>query len=471
MILFSRNKSILLFTILALLISCSEGKVNTPLGNLPPETDIFVASQDTLNYTQSTQHIFWDGRDPDGFITGFYYSWVENPQPSDWTFTTEQSRVFPLKITGEDTIYLFQVKAVDDEGLEDPTPARQNFPIRNSPPELKWTLASLIPDTTFTVATFIWKVSDLDGDSTIDHFDYTLDDDTLNWRRIPGYLRSITLNADSGLSEGPHSFTIRAVDIAGAQSEVLRMPENAGDFWFVKEPRGRYLLIDDFENESATVGYPDAFYKGMMGRVVVPQGENYSYWNIEEQFPASNEQFIQTLNLFDYVIWYTDISRETDEHFIAAQLAVPQFLNRAPREGGKIIYSTMFDQNFGTQGNPLGFTPVSALSVEDYRCFPGNIYNPDSLFFSAFPNILTLPVLKVSEFFVGIKALIPKSTAVPVYRFQNPSPPNDTPLFIIIGRNDNTGLYDFVFSATPLHQLKGNNNLDDFFDIVLNEIF
>ena len=131
----------------------------------------------------------------------------------------------------------------------------------------------------------------------------------------------------------------------------------------------------------------------------------------------------------------------------------------------------MFDQNFGTQGNPLGFTPVSALSVEDYRCFPGNIYNPDSLFFSAFPNILTLPVLKVSEFFVGIKALIPKSTAVPVYRFQNPSPPNDTPLFIIIGRNDNTGLYDFVFSATPLHQLKGNNNLDDFFDIVLNEIF
>ncbi|MEJ2537062.1 MAG: hypothetical protein P8048_08435, partial [Calditrichia bacterium] len=72
---------------------------------------------------------------------------------------------------------------------------------------------------------------------------------------------------------------------------------------------------------------------------------------------------------------------------------------------------------------------------------------------------------------VGIKALIPKTTAVPIYRFQNPSPPNDTPLFIILGKNDNSGLYDFVFSSTPLHQLKANNNLDDFFDIILNEIF
>ncbi len=462
----------LFFYILILLISilsCNEDKVSAPLGNLPPETDIFISSQDTLNYTQSIQHIFWDGRDPDGFVTGFYYSWIENPQPSDWIFTTERSMIFPLKITGVDTIYLFQVKAVDDEGLEDPSPAKQYFPIQNSPPQMKWILN--IPDTTFTVATFLWDVSDLDGDSTIDYYEYTLDDDTLNWNKIPGYLRSISLNSDSGLTEGNHSFTMRAVDISGGKSDLLRMPENPGDTWFVKEPRGRYLLIDDFENESSTVGYPDAYYKGMMERVVVPQGESYSYWNIEDLFPASNEQFTQTMNLFDYVIWYTDISSETDDHFITAQVAIPQFLNREPREGGKIIYSTMFDQNFGVQGNPLGFTPVNELSEEDYRCFPGNIYNPDTLFYSTFPNVSTLPVLKVSEFFVGIKALIPKTTAVPIYRFQNPSPPNDTPLFIILGRNDNSGLYDFVFSSTPLHQLKANNNLDDFFDIILNEIF
>jgi len=61
-----------------------------------------------------------------------------------------------------------------------------------------------------------------------------------------GYLRSITLNADSGLTAGEHSFTIRAIDIAGARSELIRMPENLGETWYVKEPRGRFLLIDDF---------------------------------------------------------------------------------------------------------------------------------------------------------------------------------------------------------------------------------
>jgi hypothetical protein len=243
--LLSGTNLFLIFIFLTLLLSCTDDKVSTPLGNLPPETDIFISSQDTLNYTQSIQNIFWDGRDPDGFVTGFYYSWIENPQPSDWIFTTERSMVFPLKITGEDTIYLFQVKAVDDEGLEDPSPAKQYFPIRNSPPQMKWVLN--IPDTTFTVATFLWDVSDLDGDSTIDYYEYTLDDDTLNWEKIPGYLRSITLNADSGLTEGNHSFTIRAVDISGGKSDLLRMPENQGGTWYVKEPRGRYLLIDDFE--------------------------------------------------------------------------------------------------------------------------------------------------------------------------------------------------------------------------------
>ena len=174
---------------LLLSFSCGEDKVNTPLQNLPPETDVFVSSLDTLNYTSSIQQIYWDGRDPDGFVTGFYYTWTVNPQPSDWTFTTERSQLFPLKIAGEDTIYLFQVKAVDDEGLEDPTPARQNFPIKNSPPVMKLTSASRMPDTTFTVASFFWEVTDLDGDSTISYYEYVLDDDTTQWRRIPGFLR------------------------------------------------------------------------------------------------------------------------------------------------------------------------------------------------------------------------------------------------------------------------------------------
>ncbi len=462
---------------MAVIFSCEEDNISNPNPNMPPETDIFISYADTLNYTQSVQEIYWDGRDPDGFVTGFYYTWLENPSPDDWIFTEERSMVFPLKITGLDTIYLFQVKAVDDEGLEDPTPASQRFPIKNSAPSMKWTSRSRIPDTTFTVASFAWEVSDLDGDSTIDYFEYTLDDDTLNWKKLPGYLRSITLNADSGLTEGDHSFVIRAVDLAGARSENLRMPEFQGDFWHVRQPRGRYLLIDDFQDESATTGFADRYYKAMMNNVIVPAGEDFSYWNIKRLFPQLTEQFTQTMLLFDYVIWYADVMEEANSHFITAQITIPKFLDKAmnPPDGGKIIYSTMFNQAFGALGSPLGFSPVDSVSQTNYRAFPGNIFNPDSVFQESFPAARTLPVLKVSQTMVGIKALIPKATSIPMYRFQNPSPPNDTPVFVMIGRNDNKNPdefpYDFVFSAAPLHQLKGDNNLDEFFDVILNDIF
>ncbi|MBN2367114.1 MAG: hypothetical protein JXL67_13170, partial [Calditrichaeota bacterium] len=164
-----------------------------------------------------------------------------------------------------------------------------------------------------------------------------------------------------------------------------------------------------------------------------------------------------------------------NSHFIAAQIAIPKFLDKAmnPPDGGKIIYSTMFNQAFGTLGNPLGFSPVDSVSQTNYRSFPGNIFNPDSAFQLNFPSARQLPVLRVSQTVVGIKALIPKVTSIPMYRFQNPSPPYDTPLFIMLGKNDNpkANPYDFVFSAAPLHQLKADNNLDEFFDIILNDIF
>jgi hypothetical protein len=460
----------ILILMLTLLVQCEEKKISNPLGNLPPDTDIFISYADTLNYTESIQNIYWDGRDPDGFVTGFYYTWLEDPQPSDWIFTEKRSMSFPLKITGVDTIYLFQVRAVDDQGLKDPSPAQQRFPIKNSPPVMKWPRNSRIPDTTFTVASFIWDVTDLDGDSTIDYFEYALDDDTLNWKRIAGIQRSITLNADSGLVQGQHSFTIRAIDIAGARSNVLRMPEDPADFWYVKQPKGHYLLIDDFADESSVTGYADRYYKTMMQNIVVAKGEDYSYWNIKKLFPELNTQFTQTLLLFDYVIWYADIMDEANEHFIAAQISLPKFLNRQP-QGGKLIYSTMFKITFGNLGNPLVFTPVDSLINADYRCFPGNTYVSDSLFQQTFPVARTLPVLKVSETIVGIKPLHPKATAIPVYRFANPSNPTDRPLFVLLGKNDNSGEYDFIFSATPLHQLKANNNLDDFFDIILYDIF
>jgi len=476
----SWNK-ILVGALLGLIIySCTKDITGDYLENQPPETDIFIKStpSDTLNPTKSVQTIFWDGRDPDGFVKGFFYTWAELPDSNDWIWTTKRSMVFPLVITGQDTSYVFQVKAVDNQDLQDQTPALQLFPIRNSAPAISWTPSSLIPDTTFTVASFLWSASDLDGDATITHFEYAIDD-TSSWRKTPGFNRSISLNADSGIVEGEHIFFIRAVDIAGSRSKTIRMPEDRT--WFAKNPRGRYLLIDDFQNE-ANSGFPDAYYKSMLNTILaeIGTGERFDYWNIEEQFPASRLQFTETMKLFERIIWYTDLIQESDQHFITAQVAIPEYLNyeKSGDINRKLIYTVQFNQGFGTQGSPLEFSPVDSLGSTYKYITTGSRYypEPDSIsdFYSVFGK--TLPELKVSKIVLGLAALKPKVNSIPLYRYDDPKMDED-PLFVLLGKNDLKAqfdpeiAYDFVFSGTPMHFLNGNDNLNDFFRIIFKDVF
>lgn len=452
-------------------LSCAEDITGQRNQNIPPETTVFVQA-DTLNLTQSVQTIYWDGQDPDGFVVKFLYTWKENPGSADWDTTTNRTETFPLKIAGADTSYRFQVKAVDNDGAEDPTPAVQVFPIKNTPPTIRWTTLSAVPDTTFTVASFVWSASDLDGDSTILEFEYSLDN-TQNWKSISGARRQLILNADSGLTAGDHAFYIRAVDVADARSPIIRMPEDTTKFWYVKNPTGRYLLIDDFADESAVSSYPDAFYKGLLDTLLPSLGQDYSYWNIEQQFPTSVVQFTETLKLFDRIIWYTDFIKENDPHFIGAQVAVPQFRNKTPNPG-KIIYTVKFNQGFGSQGDPLGFTPVDSIGSR-YDLSNNSLYYVDSAYTSHpdYPDpLFPLPELKSSNTSIlfGLRALRPKATSVPMYRFDDPNSTND-PLFVMIGKNDNTDEYDFVMAGTPLNQLNGNKNIGEFFKIVFRDIF
>ncbi|MBU1873811.1 hypothetical protein KJ688_08820 [bacterium] len=445
-------------------IRCTERKLTGPYDNLPPDTKIFISTTRQLNPTQSVQTISWDGRDPDGFIIGYYYTWKENPDSADWIFTTKHAELFPLVILGTDTSYMFQVKAVDDDSLADPTPACQAFPIRNSPPTIRWTLVSRIPDTTFTVASLIWEASDLDGDSTIDRFEYALDEPD-NWRAISGYNRIVTLNADDGLTEGKHCFYIRAVDVAGAESEIIRMPDDTTRFWYVKEPKGRYLLIDDHASESSTYSFPDRYYRNMMNNVL--PGEGFDVWNIEKLFPLSVIQFTETIKLFDRIIWYTDLVKTTDPHFIAAQVALPAVIDA----GAKVIFIAQFNTGFGAQGDPLAFSPVDSLGKYYDRIPPNSIFIPQPDFKTVFPAITdSLPELKVSNFIFGVIATPPKEGNIILYRYNDASLPENPP-FVLLGRNDNTDEYDFVFSGAPLHQMNGNGNLDEFFNIIFNRIF
>jgi hypothetical protein len=248
------------------------------------------------------------------------------------------------------------------------------------------------------------------------------------------------------------------------------MPDDPNKFWYVKNPQGRYLLIDDFADESNSSSYPDAFYNALLDSLLPVFGQDYSYWNIEEQFPSSVVQFTETLLLFDRIIWYTDFIQESDPHFIGAQVAIPQFRNN----GGKLIFTVKFNQGFGAQGDPLGFTPVDSLG-SSIRVNPNSLYYVDSAYTNHpdFPDpLFPIPELRSSNPFIlfGLYTLKPKASSVPMYRYDDPNL-NDDPQFIMIGKNDNTNEYDFVMAGTPLNQLNGNNNVAEFFKVVLMDIF
>ena len=452
--------SVFLIFLFILFYSCEEKITGNYEANRPPDTFIFVESlgEDTLNYLQSIQVIHWDGRDPDGFVRGFYYTWMNNPTDDDWIWTTERSDIFPLEIFGNDTIYQFQVMAVDNLDLNDPTPALQNFPIINSPPHMEWTINSTIPETTFTVASFSWQASDPDGDLTIEKFEYAIDAPD-NWNSISGLKRNLTINADSGLTGGDHILYMRAVDIAGATSEIIRMPQ--GSSWHVKEPKGRYLLIDDYDADAGQ----DALYNSIMAAILpeIGESEGYDYWNIEELFPVSRTQFTETLKLYDRILWYADPIRETDEHFIAAQIAIPEFR----KYGGKIIYTVKFSKSFGALGNPLEFSPVDSLG-KSYNFTTSVSFKMDPLFQEQFGFVL--PDLKFSVTTKNIIALKPKATSIPMYMYDNQSEA-ENPKFVLVGQNDNSKEYDFVFVGSPLHIVNGNNNIDEFIKIVFRDLF
>lgn len=425
--------------------------------NLPPETSLFICSTDTLNPTKSVQVISWDGRDPDGFVIGFYYRWISDIDSSDWTYTKAYCDTFALAISGERAYYTFYVKAMDNDSLTDSTPATQLIPIKNTVPEISWTINSQIPDTTFTVASFNWTATDIDGDSTITYFEWALDD-TTEWTQISGVLRTVTIDAADGLTQGDHCFYLKAIDVAGGTSDIIRMPDNPANFWYVKEPINGYLLVDDHNSETSTLGLPDKYYKGMLTDVI----GDFNYWNIEKLFPASINQFTETLKLFDRVIWYTDLVVETDKHFIAAQVAIPEVL----KAGGKVIYICQFNTGFGVQGDPLAFTPVDSLDYYYGRIFPpANLIPQDGIKAVLADTSQNLPELKMTSGNIfGAYSVDPKDGSIVLYRY-------DERVFVVLGRNDNTGEYDMVFSGMPLHQINGDNNLNEFFEILLNDVF
>lgn len=458
------KKIVLIFFLMVILIAgCGKKITDNPIANLPPETYLTFYPDGLLATTTSRQILHWWGDDPDGRVVMFIHTWdiklpvpvtiVDADVPAGWIATTSNRDTFSLKFTSLDTIYTFRISAVDDQGLVDPTPAVQVFPVANSRPDVEFVIGTDIPETTFTVASFYWKGTDLDGDETLDRYEYVLDD-TLSgtWKSIAAESTFINLKIPDNLASQNHVFYLRAVDIAGVPSKIIRMPRKEKSIWHVKRPRGKVLIIDDFE----VLDTGERLYAQTLDSL----GLDYSVWNIKlnrdgdtkyDLMPTSIDMFTETMLLFDRVLWYTD----SNPHFEEAQIAIPRYL-KMPNK--KILFSTQFKEFFSEQGDPLEFSPVEELGKNSYDVFPGTLLQPGA-------NKANYPELKANKWIPFVKELTPKLSAQVVYRLgENPALWQGQPVVAVVNAENS-----FYFFGVPFHQLNGNQNAGRLLAILLKD--
>ncbi len=143
--------------------ACSPKETFVP--QLPPETTIFI--QGPVDPVHHHVHLYWFGSDPDGDVM-YYEIRLLNPDSladSAWVATTAADSEFFVYTPDGYTDPVLEVRAVDDDGLRDPTPARQLFQFRNDAPVVSIGPYPVLSDTTYASLTLSWVGIDPDGDA------------------------------------------------------------------------------------------------------------------------------------------------------------------------------------------------------------------------------------------------------------------------------------------------------------------
>jgi hypothetical protein len=192
------------------------------------------------------------------------------------------------------------VRAIDNYELRDSTACELTLPVSNTPPQIMiWNLASL-PDTTFPAFRATWHGSDPEGDSTVARYIAWLDGsrDQAKVMVPPDTVISLGFSDFAGGYNTTRTLNVVAVDAGCDTSEI------ASYTWYVKEPRGTILLVDDLGDEkTAYEAQSDAFYRSGLNSC----GEEYSVLDLDEfggLMAAHN--LPELLPEFGVVVWYNE---------------------------------------------------------------------------------------------------------------------------------------------------------------------
>ena len=349
-----------------------------------------------------------------------------------------------------------------DIGLIDPNPATLRLPIKNTAPTVSWNTLSTHPDTSFTVMSFGWNSADIDGDATILHINLALND-TNNFVAINGGVKVVTIRTKDFSNPNPlmdilidgdpnnqaadettgqkiklpglryddnNIFYVQAVDISGAKSLWLSSAtqKNSKPGWFVKKPKGKIVIVDDYKKLDNA---PD-FYANMMNDSLALKNKYDVYDIYNQKPPFLNSTFLETIKLFDAVLWYAD----NDPSLDLASSSVQKYTTL----GGKIFFSLQFPQTVDLS-QIQGFLPIIPDS-SDYTTFlpTGSVASDTS--HNGYPGLqVTASLARARSFYLS------NIGVTPIYYF-----PNKVLKGYIGFENNEKSIF---FIGMPLHRING----------------
>ena len=373
--------SVLLLGILAI-NACKKGFDGTPKATDLPETYMVVDSiyRTGPNRLPTKVEAHWWGSSANGIIK--YYE-VSLNKGATWFATTSQDSLFLLEIpAGSDSAdALIMVRAVDQLGQKDPSPASTLFPIKNSPPSASFSyavfqsgIATRNIENTFPVLKFNIEGIDPDGDA-LQAFELYINDTNNSPVLIPGNSTAFTLiskqpSADSavcdiyignstnqytetisGLKQGAfNTIYIRAVDKAFSKSPFVASRQ----VW-VKKVSSDVLVINGYNNSKLLV---QNFYCKRLNEVGINAFDtlqaseiiNDNYTQLQPDFLTQS----RTFTLFKKIVWFSD---DAESSLSMGQRTTAPFFDA----GGKLFMAVTFTSSYNVFSNYLDWTPIQSL--------------------------------------------------------------------------------------------------------------
>ncbi len=435
------------------------GTSGTLVPNMPPETTVFVNGPVvTVNHVVRLR---WFGSDVDGNVERYEFKWIyeagQEPSGYDssaWFSTSRVESLFTVYTPAGVSMPSFVIRAIDDQGEPDPTPARQPFSFTNAPPTVRFASLPALADTTFPVATLSWTASDPDGVTPVRNFLVWLDgqeDDPI----VVSGTTSVTVMPErfsdgaGGYVTGLRKVYVRAIDDGGAVSE----PDSFA--WQVLNPVGDVLLIDDTpEFDSAPI---DGSYTDALDRQLGPG--NYTVLRLQNTNPfRTTADLTATLGFFESVVWYADNAPFPSGPLGLAEPGIRALL----QDGGNVFLVSTFAVGTNGRLNSEGFLTdivgADSLVVNEAINTTNFSINSDAVLHpgSTTPYDSLLAIVGAD----GVEAFELFDPADAAYTANAPilSPDQTRVLPVAVDRVPAGGTGRFVLFAFPLRLLGGTPN-------------